>query len=455
MGTPCPRVVFHFYLGGSRAIRYSPRRAVRSANDARLFNKLCQIETIKVYKFDNMKEKEEFNFKEFEKDAIKKLYEGKPLSGKGGIFTPLIKRILEASLEGELDSHLAKEEINRRNGKMAKYLKTSMGAIEMRTPRDRNGSFEPQIVKKRQRVLNEELDRKIISMYGLGLSYSDIRKHMEEIYGIHTSESTITSVTDRIIEEVKEWQQRPLESVYPIVWLDAIHFKVKQENKIVTKAVYCVIGTNTTGYRDILGMYLGHSEGARFWLGVLSDLKARGIEDILIACIDNLKGFADAIESIFPQTDVQLCIVHQVRNTMRYVPYKNSREVIRDMKKIYKAPNKDASQKALDEFCQKWESKYPHTTKSWRVNFERISNFYKYPPAIRKLIYTTNVIENFHGRLRKVTKSKRLFSSDMALMKLLYLVQKQFVKDNWQKPMLHWRLIYSQLYIIFDDRITK
>lgn len=402
-----------------------------------------------------MKEKEEFNFEEFEKDAIKSLYEGKPLSGKGGIFTPLIKRILEASLEGELDSHLDTEEINRRNGRIGKKLKTSLGTIDLNTPRDRNSSFEPQIVRKRQRVLNEELDRKIISMYGLGLSYSDIRKHMEEMYGIDTSESTITAVTDRVIEDVKNWQQRPLESVYPIVWLDAIHFKVKQENKIVTKAVYCVIGTNKDGFKDILGMYLGASEGASFWLGVLTDLRSRGIEDILIASIDNLKGFAEAIESIFPKTDVQLCVVHQVRNTMRYVPYKNSREVIKDMKKIYKAPNIDGAKKALDDFCQKWESKYPHTTKSWQTNFERLSNFYKYPLEIRKLIYTTNVIENFHGRLRKVTKTKRIFSSDMALMKLLYLVQKQFVKDNWQKPMFSWRLIYSQLIIIFDERITK
>ena len=400
-----------------------------------------------------MKEKEKFDFEEFEKDAIKKLYDGKPLSGKDGIFTPLIKRILEASLDGELDSHLDTDEIpNRRNGKMGKSLKTSLGKVDINTPRDRNSSFEPQIVKKRQRVLNEEIDRKIISMYGLGMSYSDIRKHLEDMYGLDTSESTITAVTDRVIEDVQNWQQRPLEPVYPVVWLDAIHFKVKQENKIVSKAVYCVIGINKEGFKDILGMYLGHSEGASFWLGVLSDLRSRGVEDIFIACIDNLKGFAEAIESSFPDTDVQLCVVHQVRNTMRFVPYKNSREVIKDMKKIYKAPNKEASKQALDEFCKKWESQYPHTTKSWLTNWERLTNFYKYPPEIRKLIYTTNVIENFHGRLRKVTKTKRLFSSDMALMKLLYLVQKQFVQDNWQTPMFAWRTIQSQLNIIFDDR---
>ncbi len=397
--------------------------------------------------------KDKFDFEEFEKEAIKKLYEGKPLSGREGIFTPLIKRILEASLEGELDSHLDTDETpNRRNGKTGKSLKTSLGKVDINTPRDRNSSFEPQIVKKRQRVLNEEIDRKIISMYGLGMSYSDIRKHLEEMYGLDTSESTITAVTDRVIEDVQNWQQRPLEPVYPVVWLDAIHFKVKQDNKIVSKAVYCVIGINKEGFKDILGMYLGHSEGASFWLGVLSDLRSRGVEDIFISCIDNLKGFAEAIESSFPDTDVQLCVVHQVRNTMRFVPYKNSKEVIRDMKKIYKATNKEASKQALDEFCDKWESQYPHTTKSWQVNWERLTNFYKYPPEIRKLIYTTNVIENFHSRLRKVTKTKRLFSSDMALMKLLYLVQKQFVQDNWQTPMFAWRTIQSQLNIIFDER---
>lgn len=403
-----------------------------------------------------MKKEDNFDFEEFEKDAIEKLKAGKPLSGTDGIFTPLIKRILEASLEGGLDSHLeSSESTNRRNGKTGKSLKTSLGNVDINTPRDRDSSFDPQIVKKRQRVLNEELDRKIISMYGLGLSYSDIRKHLQEMYGLATSEGTITSVTDRVIEDVKAWQQRPLEPIYPVVWLDAIHFKVKEDNKIVNKAVYCVIGINREGYKDILGMYLGHSEGASFWLGVLSDLKSRGIEDIFIACIDNLKGFAEAIEASFPGTDVQLCVVHQVRNTMRFVPYKESRAVIRDMKEIYKAPNKEASKQALNEFCKKWESKYPHTTKSWQTNWERLTNFYKYPPEIRKLIYTTNVIENFHGRLRKVTKTKRLFSSDMALMKLLFLVQKQFVLDNWQTPMFAWRTIQSQLSIIFDERFAK
>lgn len=400
--------------------------------------------------------RDSFNFREFEEEAIAKLKLGKSLTGKDGVLSPLIKRIIESSLEGELDSHLEESDLpNRRNGKLGKNLKTSLGNVEINTPRDRNSSFEPQIVKKRQRVLNEEIDRKIISMYGLGLSYRDIRTHLLDIYGLETSESTISSVTDRVIEDVRSWQQRPLESVYPVVWLDAIHFKVKEENRIINKAVYCVIGVNRDGYKDILGMYLGYSEGASFWLGVLSDLQSRGIEDIFIACIDNLKGFAEAIETSFPETDVQLCVVHQVRNTMRFVPFKQSREVVKDMKQIYKAPNRDASKVALDAFCKKWQSKYPYSTKSWQSNWERLTNFYKYPPEIRKLIYTTNVIENFHGRLRKVTKTKRLFSSDMALMKLLYLVQNQFVLDNWQTPMFAWRTIQSQLNIIFDERFTK
>lgn len=403
-----------------------------------------------------MKKNKRNSLEDFEREAIEKLKQGKPLSGADGIFTPLIKRILEASLEGELDAHLSDSiEKNRRNGKLGKRVKTSLGAVDINTPRDRNSSFEPQIIPKRQRVLNQEIDHKIISMYGLGLSYSDIRKHMLEIYGLETSEGTISSVTDNVIEEVRNWQQRILESVYPIVWLDAIHFKVKQDGRIINKAVYCVIGVNREGLKDILGMYLGESEGASFWLGVLTDLRSRGIEDIFIACIDNLKGFAEAIESSFPQTDVQLCVVHQVRNTMRFVPYKDSRAVIKDMKHIYRAANIEGSEQALEEFCKKWEHKYPHCTKSWQTNWERLTNFYKYPPEIRKLIYTTNIIENFHGRLRKVTKTKRIFSSDMGLMKLLYLIQKQFVNDNWRKPMFSWNTIYSQLYIIFDDRITK
>ena len=255
-----------------------------------------------------MKKQKDFNFKEFEEEALEKLKNGDPLTGEKGIFTPLIKRFLEASMEGELDSHLLSDQSsNRRNGKMGKTIKTSLGNVLVNTPRDRNSSFEPQIIRKRQTVLNDEIDRKIISMYSLGMSYSDIRSHLLEMDGLETSESTLTSITNQVIDDVEQRQNWSLESVYPVVWMDAIHYKVREENRIKTKAVYCVIGLNRDGIKDLLGMYIGQAEGARFWLSVLTNLKERGIQDILIACIDNLSGFSEAIEAIFPQTDVQLC----------------------------------------------------------------------------------------------------------------------------------------------------
>jgi transposase-like protein len=402
-----------------------------------------------------MNKKKEFNFQEFEEQALEKLKNGAPLTGDDGVFTPLIKRFLEASMEGELNAHLAEEEAaNRRNGKMGKTVKTSLGNIQVNTPRDRNSSFEPQIIKKRQTVLNDEIDRKIISMYSLGMSYSDIRSHLLEMYGLETSESTLTGITDQVISDVEDWQNRPLESVYPIVWMDAIHYKVREENRIKTKAVYCIIGLNREGIKDILGMYIGQAEGARFWLSILTQLKERGVNDIFIACIDNLSGFSEAIEAIFPQTDVQLCVVHQVRNTMRYVPWKESRIVVSDMKKIYRAPTQEQSKKMLEEFSQKWGSKYPHTVKSWQVNWDRLTNFYKYPQEIRKMIYTTNIIENFHAQLRKVTKTKRSFSSDISLLKLLYLVQNRYVQKKWMNPVFGWKQIQSQFIIIFEERFN-
>ena len=402
-----------------------------------------------------MKEKD-FNFDEFEREALEKLKQGIPLTGENGIFTPLIKRFLEVSLKGELEDHLKSDsQPNRKNGSTGKTVKTSLGNIPLNTPRDRNSTFEPQIIRKRQTVLNDELDKKIISMYSLGMSYHDIRSHLFEMYGLETSESTISSVTDQIIDDVQGWQDRPLETVYPIVWMDAIHFKVREENRVVTKAVYCIIGLNRDGLKDILGMYIGQAEGARFWLGVLNNLKERGVNDILIACIDNLSGFAEAIEATFPKTDVQLCVVHQVRNTLRYVPWKESRAVISDMKKIYRASSIEQSKKSLEEFTEKWGKKYPHTTKSWNANWERLTNFYKYPQEIRKIIYTTNIIENFNAQLRKVTKTKRSFSSDMSLLKLLYLVQNRYVNEKWINPVFGWKTIQSQFIIIFEERFNS
>jgi len=397
--------------------------------------------------------KKKFDYESFEKQALDQLKKGVPLEGKDGILSPLLKQLLESSLEGELDAHLEQDnDPNRRNGKNSKKVKTSYGVVDINTPRDRNSTFSPQILPKRQTTFGDSLDHKIISLYAKGMSYEDISAHLSEMYSIDASPATLTAVTDRIVQEVQQWQQRTLEELYPIVWMDAIHYKVKEEGTIKSKAVYCIIGINTDGMKDLLGMYIGESEGAKFWLNVLSDLRDRGVKDILIACIDNLKGFSEAIESVYTNTDVQLCIVHQVRNSLRYVPYTDTKAIITDMKSIYQAPTKEQAEKALITFGEKWNKKYPRVVDSWKNNWERLSNFYKYPKEIRKMIYTTNIIEGFHAQLRKVTKTKRVFSNDMALLKLLYLVQNDISTKKWDTPVFGWKMIKSQLMIIFDER---
>jgi transposase-like protein len=397
-------------------------------------------------------EKRPFNFREFEDEAVNQLRSGRPLEGKDGVLAPLIKRLIEASLEGELDAHFQSEQTpNRRNGKTSKKVKTGFGPVEIVTPRDRNSSFEPQTLAKRQTVLGEALDNKVISMYSKGMSYNDICTHLEDLYGLLVSPATLSSITDRVLEDVKAWQSRPLEHVYTIVWLDAIHYKVKDQGSIVSKAVYCVIGLNKEGIKDLLGLYVGENEGARFWLQVLTDIQNRGVKDIFIACIDNLKGFADAIESIYPQTEVQLCTIHQVRNTTRLVAYKDLKKVMADLKEVYQAVNLELAETALFALETKWSGKYPLMTKSWRTNWPRLSQHFKYPQEIRRIIYTTNIIESFHSQLRKVTKTKRVFHSDQSLLKLLYLVF-QNNKQGWMAPVKGWKLIQAQMAIIFEKR---
>lgn len=399
-------------------------------------------------------EKPPFNYKEFEEEAIKRLQNGEPLEGKDGILAPLLKRLIEAGLNGEMDAHLTRGDVNRRNGKMGKLVKTAFGTVDINTPRDRNSTFEPQLLPKRQTTLGEALDHKVISLYGKGMSYSDICKHLEDLYGLTVSPSTLSMITDRIIEEVKAWQCRPLESVYPFMWLDAIHYKVKEDGAIKTKAVYCLLGVNREGIKDLLGLYISDNEGARFWLSVLTDIQNRGVKDIIIACIDNLKGFAEAIESIFPNTEVQLCIVHQIRHSTRFVSFKDSRAVMKDLKAVYQASTKEQAEQALAVLEDRWGSKYPSLLKSWYNNWERLTNYFKYPKEIRRIIYTTNIIESFHSQLRKVTKSKRVFSSDMSLFKLLYLVQSN-LKDDWEYPMSGWKLTYAQMEILFEERMCQ
>lgn len=401
------------------------------------------------------KKKEEFDFKKFESEALEQLRSGKKLEGKDGILAPLIKRLVEAGLNGEMNAHLTgAKRINRRNGKTGKQVKTAFGKVDIQTPRDRQGDFEPQLLPKRQTTLGEALDHKVISLYSMGMSYNDICKHLEELYGLDVSPATLSTITDSVIEEVNAWRNRPLESVYPFMWLDAIHYKVKQDGAIKTKAVYCLLGVNREGIKDLLGLYISENEGARFWLSVMTDIQNRGVKDILIACIDNLKGFAEAIESVFPHTEVQLCIVHQIRNSTKYVSNKDIKAVIKSLKEIYEAPNKEQAERGLLMLEERWAKPYPMMVKSWFNNWERLSNYLKYPQEIRKIIYTTNIIESFHSQLRKVTKSKRVFSSDMSLFKLLYLVQ-QNLKDDWQGPMRYWRQTYAQMMILFEDRMNQ
>jgi transposase-like protein len=337
---------------------------------------------------------------------------------------------------------------------MSKQVKTAFGKVDINTPRDRNSTFEPQLLAKRQTSLGEALDHKVISLYGKGMSYSDICKHLEDLYGVTVSPSSLSLITDRVIEEVKMWQNRPLESVYPFMWLDAIHYKVKEEGTIKTKAVYCLLGVNREGIKDLLGLYISENEGARFWLNVLADIQNRGVRDILIACIDNLKGFAEAIETIFPQTEVQLCVVHQIRQSTRFVAWKDSRQVMKALKLVYQASSKEEAERNLALLDQEWGTKYPAMIKSWLNNWDRLSNYFKYPKEVRRIIYTTNIIESFHSQLRKVTKSKRVFPSDMSLLKLLYLVQGN-LKQDWEFPMKGWRITYSQMFILFEERMTQ
>ena len=396
-----------------------------------------------------------FDFKAFEALALEQLSSGKPLEGKDGVLAPLIKRLVEASLQGEMNGHLSGSKgANRRNGKGAKQVKTAFGPVEIETPRDRQGTFEPQIIPKRQTSLGGSLDHKILSLYGRGMSYNDICKHLEELYGLTVSPATLSAITDSVITEVKAWQHRPLESVYPFMWLDAIHYKVKEDGAIKTKAVYCLIGVNREGIKDLLGLYISENEGARFWLNVLADIQNRGVTDILIACIDNLKGFAEAIETIFPKTEVQLCIIHQIRNSTKYVASKDLKKVMSALKEIYQAPNREQAEKGLAVLEDDYGKDYPMMVRSWINNWERLSNYLKYPKEIRKLMYTTNMIESFHSQLRKVTKTKRVFPSDMSLFKLLYLVH-QNAKEGWTGPILGWKQIFAQMSILFEERMDQ
>jgi len=402
------------------------------------------------------KKEEQFNLEEIKKKALEQFRTGKSLYGKDGAFAPMLKNFLESALEGELDSHLDEDERkegNRKNGKTSKTVQTSDGPVELETSRDRNATFEPELVKKRETVLADTLEKKILGMYGLGMSFRDISAHLKEMYDADISHSTLSAITERIIPAIKAWQARPLEPVYCIVWLDAMHYKVKDQGRIVPRAVYHILGINLEGRKDLIGMYVAESEGSNFWLGVLSDLRNRGLEDILIACIDNLKGFSEAIQSTFPKTEVQSCIVHQIRNSIKYIATKDQRPFLKELREVYQATTEELAEQQLDVLDQKWGKKYPLVMKSWRNNWSKLSTYFKYDPMIRKLIYTTNTIEGFHRQVRKVTKTKGAFPSDMALLKLIYLAYLN-IRKKWTQPLQNWSLTISQLAIWFEGRFN-
>jgi len=404
-----------------------------------------------------MNENNNFDFESFKREAIKGMYAGKPLNGEKGIFAPLLKHFLEAALEGELESHLQEEKAaglsNRLNGKTTKRVKSLSGQFDLQSNRDRSGSFEPVVLPKRQVIITEELEDKVIGLYGLGLSTRDISKHIMEIYQMDISAATLSSITDKVIPAMNEWRQRPLESVYTFVYLDCMHYKVREGNAVITRAVYNILGVSLRGQKDLLGMYLSESEGAKFWLSVLTDLKNRGLQDMLIACVDGLKGFPEAIAAIFPKTEIQTCIVHQIRNSLRYIAEKDKKKFMADLKPVYQAINKDQGYENLISLDEKWGKKYPVPVQSWYNNWENLSTFFKYDAHIRRVIYTTNAVEGFHRQVRKVTKTKGAFTSDNALLKLVYLVV-QNISEKWTMPMHNWSLTLSQLYIMFDDRIA-
>lgn len=395
------------------------------------------------------------DFNELGAQVLEELKAGKPLFGKDGALAPLLENIINAALEGEMDAHLTEESRqagNRRNGKMQKQVQTPVGEVTVSTPRDRDSSFDPQFIKKRETMLAEGMAEKIISMYALGTSTRAISDWMEKNLSCRVSAETISSITDRVLPEIKSWRSRSLDPVYAIVWLDAIHYKVMDEKGFaVTRAIYNVLGVGKDGKKDLLGMYISKSEGSNFWLSVLSDLQNRGVKDILITCIDGLKGFPDAIKSVFPETNVQLCIVHQIRNSLKYVGSKNQKVFLADLKRVYSAVSKEAAETQLDSLETKWGEQYPIVIKSWRDNWERLTEYFQYTPMIRKLIYTTNTVEGYHRQIRKVTKNKGVFPNDTALEKLVYLAYRN-IRKKWTMPLANWAEISQQLAIKFGER---
>ena len=381
------------------------------------------------------------------------------LLGENGLLKQLTKALLERALEAEMTTHLGhahgesitNENGNKRNRLKSKTVQAEFGQLEIDVPRDRDSSFEPQLVRKRQTRLRG-LDTRIVNLYAKGMSTREIQAHLEEMYGVEVSPGLISNVTDAVSDEIKAWQSRPLEAIYPIIYLDCLHLKIRDEGVVKTKAVYVAIGVNLEGIKDVLGLWIAQTEGAKFWLSILTELKNRGVQDVLIACVDGLKGFPEAIETVFPKAQVQLCIVHLVRYSLNFVSWKERKAVVSDLKAIYKAPTEQAAEAGLEAFAAKWDTKYASISQSWRRNWSRVIPCFSYPAAIRRAVYTTNSIESLNFSLRRITKARGSFPSDEAAIKLLYLGLRSITK-RWTMPVHDWKAALNQFSILFEDRM--
>ena len=398
-----------------------------------------------------------------DKAQMEALVKGKTkeeLLGKGGILKTFVKSLVEAALKAELDTHLGYDKHategnnsgNSRNGHGEKTLQGEFGQAQIQVPRDRNSTFEPQIIPKGQTRF-DSFDEKIIALYARGMSTRDIQANLEELYGVEVSPTLISNVTDAVIDEVKAWQCRPLDAVYPIVYLDAIVLKVNENKRVINKAVHLALGVNIDGHKELLGMWVSQTEGAKFWLSVLTELQNRGVQDILIACVDGLTGFPEAIEAVFPKTRIQLCIVHMVRNSLRFVSWSVRKELAADLKTVYQSAMISEAEIRLDEFAKKWDAQYPTISAAWHRHWAHIIPFFDYPADIRKVIYTTNAIESMNMSIRKVTKNKRIFPNDEAMLKCLFLALRNIAK-KWTMPVRNWNEALNRFVIEFGDRIS-
>lgn len=380
--------------------------------------------------------------------------------GEAGLLKQLTKKVAERALNAEMEQHLGyaknasegRNSGNSRNGKSSKKVRSVHGEIDLDIPRDRSGSFEPKLIKKGEKQLNG-FDNRIISLYARGMTTRDIQAHFEESYGVEVSPTFISQVTNEVMDEVKQWQQRPLDALYPVVYLDCLVVRSRDSGAVQNKSVYLALGINTDGEKELLGLWMAQTEGAKFWLSVMNELKNRGVQDIFIACCDGLKGFPEAIEAVYPKTQVQLCIVHQIRHSLRYVNWKQRKVIAADLKRIYGAATLAEAELALAEFAEKWDDQHPTISLSWRNNWERLSVFFDYPPEIRKVIYTTNAIESLNASLRKITKTRRSFPTDDSVMKILYLALHQISK-KWTMPIRDWKAAMSQFMIMYSDRVS-